>query len=359
MRGWNWLYSLAKFLASRAKALLDDDFVESDRLWLTLDSPIDLVFGPYETYDDNLRGYKATYESLVGIRDDEATAKVKLFSDHLQELEDNLPEPEEYKGEVRGASLTRVVKLVSMAGAVNVPPLSVNLPNDVRTTSLYGQASVCFSNVLVAKFNFMLQPIADVLISSEQRADVSYDAFYMHNLCYELCANIGPSEILLPDGTPSNVRKELQAAFSPLEVAKAAAVGLWSVQYFMDKGLVSSDLSRGFYVSFLANCFRAVRHGTKEAHGMGQAMQIDWLLQHGAFIFNEEDGTFAVNFDMIQEAVCELSRTLLTIQGQGNKAAAEALIEEYCVISAPVEEAISRLAQLNIPVALVANFPLG
>eukprot|EP00271_Cylindrocystis_brebissonii_P018677 TRINITY_DN5407_c0_g2_i1.p1 TRINITY_DN5407_c0_g2~~TRINITY_DN5407_c0_g2_i1.p1 ORF type:complete len:793 (+),score=132.37 TRINITY_DN5407_c0_g2_i1:49-2379(+) len=349
--------NLKDFLWERADALLTDDYLDSDRLWLNLDSPIDVTFGPYETYDDGLFGYKASYESFVGIRDDDATAKVKLFGDYLQELEDHLPEPDEFKHVVQGDSLIRVVRLVYDSGDVKGPlTIAFNLPNDERTTKDYGTAMVMMANVSQAKFDSILLPIAETLVSPEQREDVTFDAFYIHTLCHEVCHGIGPHTITAPDGSPSTVREALQSVYSAFEEAKADIVGLWALHYLLDKGLVPASFARGIYVSFLASCFRSVRFGLKEAHGKGQALQLNWLLEHGAFGYNEEDGTFAVDFDQVREAVRELSRTILTIQGEGNKTAAEALLEKYSVVSAPMQAGLDRLTSLNVPVDIAPTF---
>src|SRR3954469_9240792 len=61
--------SLKKFLSLRADAFLTNDYYESDLAWMDLDSPVDVTIGPYETYNDELFGYKAAFETYVNIRD--------------------------------------------------------------------------------------------------------------------------------------------------------------------------------------------------------------------------------------------------------------------------------------------------
>jgi hypothetical protein len=58
---------------------------------MDLDAPIDITIGPYETYNDEIFGYKAAFETFLNLRDDEASAKFSALSTHLQEIEDNLP----------------------------------------------------------------------------------------------------------------------------------------------------------------------------------------------------------------------------------------------------------------------------
>src|SRR5215471_19226458 len=83
--------TLKDFLNKRAAAFASNDYYNSDVAWMDLDSPIDLTIGPYETYEDELFGYKAAFEAYVTLRDDAETAKLKKFSSYLQELENNLP----------------------------------------------------------------------------------------------------------------------------------------------------------------------------------------------------------------------------------------------------------------------------
>ena len=83
--------SLKNFLNLRADAFLSNDYYASDMAWMDLDAPIDITIGPYETYNDELFGYKAAFETFLNLRDDEESVKFSALSAHLQEIEDNLP----------------------------------------------------------------------------------------------------------------------------------------------------------------------------------------------------------------------------------------------------------------------------
>ena len=83
--------SLKKFLTLRADAFLSNDYYASDLAWMDLDAPLDITIGPYETYNDELFGYKAGFEAYITIRDEEETNKLKTVAAHLQEVENNLP----------------------------------------------------------------------------------------------------------------------------------------------------------------------------------------------------------------------------------------------------------------------------
>src|SRR5205085_8196450 len=83
--------TLKNFLTARADAFQSNDYYASDVAWMDLDAPLDITIGPYETYNDELFGYKASYEAYVNLRDEKETAKLGFFGQHLQEIENNLP----------------------------------------------------------------------------------------------------------------------------------------------------------------------------------------------------------------------------------------------------------------------------
>ncbi|KVH91566.1 NUDIX hydrolase domain-containing protein [Cynara cardunculus var. scolymus] len=262
--------SLKRLLHSKADAFLSNDYYDSDIAWMELDSKLDVTIGPYETYEDELFGYKATFEAFIGIRDDKATAQVKLFGDQLKVLEQNLPMDNIYKSQDVISAPIRVIELVYNSGLI-------------------------------------LQPIADLCITKEQRELVGFDSFFTHTICHECCHGIGPHTITLPSGRKSTVRLELQELHSALEEAKADIVGLWALNFLIAKDLLPKSLVKSIYVSFLAGCFRSVRFGLEEAHGKGQALQFNWLFEKGAFVLHP-DQTFSVDFDKIGGAVESLSR---------------------------------------------------
>src|SRR5712671_3834840 len=130
---------------------------------MDLDSPIDLTMGPYETYEDEVFGYKAAFEAYITLRDDAESAKLKMFSDHLQEIENRLPMDAKYRNPKIGAlAPIRVVNevLATGDGAHGVRTAAFNLPNDERVVRKMGSKRVMLKNVQEAKFATILEPIA-------------------------------------------------------------------------------------------------------------------------------------------------------------------------------------------------------
>ncbi|GAU21061.1 hypothetical protein TSUD_132730 [Trifolium subterraneum] len=351
--------SLKKLLHSKADAFLSNDYYDSDISWMELDSKLDVTIGPYETYEDKLFGYKATFEAYIGIRDDEATAQLKLFGDNLQLLEQNLPMDNAYKSKYVNAAPIRVIQLLYNAGDVKGPQtLAFNLPNDERIVNDRGTSMVMLKNVSEAKFNQILLPIAGACVTEEQQELVDFESFFTHTICHECCHGIGPHTITLPNGQQSTVRLELQEFHSALEEAKADIVGLWALRFLISQDMLSESLLKSMYVSFLAGCFRSVRFGLEEAHGKGQALQFNWLYEKGAFVLHGED-KFSVDFSKIEDAVEGLSREILTIQAQGDKEAAGLLLQKYGVMTEPLKVALEKLENIQVPVDVAPTFPIA
>jgi len=98
--------SLRRFLELRAEAFMTDDYYASDVAWMDLDSDIEVVIGPYETYEDHLFGYKAAFESFICVAQPEDSARLEVFKSQLPFLERNLPIPDEHKNFDRGSELS-------------------------------------------------------------------------------------------------------------------------------------------------------------------------------------------------------------------------------------------------------------
>jgi hypothetical protein len=351
--------TLRNFLNKRADAFASNDYYASDVAWMDLDAPIDVTIGPYETYEDKLFSYKASFEAYVTLRDDAETAKLSMFSHHLQDLEDHLPIEARYRNPKLGAaSPIRVVNEVFASGEGNsgVQTAAYNLPNDERVVQEKGSKRVMLKNVQEAKFKQTLVPISKVVLSAADQRDVSFDSFFTHILAHELMHGLGPHNITV-GGEQTTVRKQLKELSSAFEEAKADIVGLWALQYLMDKGVVDRKMGRALYTTFLASAFRSVRFGIEEAHGRGIALQFNYLMDEGALRHDERTGLFSVNPAKIKDAVTKLAGEIMTIQAEGSYDKAKAMLDKYGVIRPPMQKALDRLG--NVPVDIEPIFPLA
>ena len=156
--------SLKTFLTLRADAFSSDDYYASDMAWMDLaDTPIEVVIGPYEVYTDKLFGYKAAFEAFITLRDPAESEAVTRYIDFLRGMEANLPVDESYKNFKRGFHSPIAVTDQVHGGGDNVPgvqTIAFNLPNDERVREAKGAKKVILSNVLGAKFDLILAPMA-------------------------------------------------------------------------------------------------------------------------------------------------------------------------------------------------------
>src|SRR6266849_1630320 len=345
--------SLKNFLNLRADAFLSNDYYASDLAWMELDAPIDITIGPYETYNDELFGYKAAFEVYVNLRDDEETAKLSAFGAHLQEVEDNLPIDPQYRNPKLGAAAPiRVVDEILSAGDGNrgVATAAYNLPNDERVVQQKGSKRVMLKNVQEAKFRSVLLPIARRMLSPLARVDVNFESFFTHIVAHELMHGLGPHQIKV-DGRDTTVRNELKEVHSAIEEAKADITGLFALQYMMDhatemklSSLLPSDeaAQRQLYTIYMASMFRSLRFGLSEAHGKGMAIQFNYLMDKAAFA-QQADGTFAINIQKFRQGVRDLDHDLLMLEAQGDYAGAKKLLDEMGVIRPVLKKAFDRL----------------
>jgi hypothetical protein len=352
--------TLKRFLNTRAAALLSNDYYESDVAWMDLDAPIDVTFGPYETYNDELFNYKAAFEAYVTLRDEAESNKLNAFAAHLQEIENNLPEDPKVRNPKLGAAAPlRVVNSVFSSGDGDhgVQTAAYNLPNDERVVHEKGAKRVMLKNIQEAKFKKVLVPIADRVLTKEAQGDVAFEPFFTHIVAHELMHGLGPQQITI-DGKQTSPRQQLKDLYAAIEEAKADATGLFALQYFMDHAkelnltntLPSGEKAeRQLYTTFLASSFRSLRFGIVEAHGKGMAFQFNFLMDKGGFVQNS-DGTFAVNYAKIKDAVRELTRTLLTLEANGDYAAAKKMLDELAVIRPGTQKALDGLKGIPVDI---------
>ncbi|MEP6975489.1 MAG: hypothetical protein ABI897_08530, partial [Spartobacteria bacterium] len=247
-----------------------------------------------------------------------------------------------------------VVNEIFAAGDANhgVQTAAFNLPNDERVTREKGSKRVMLKNVQDAKFAKILTPIAQVALSPADQKNLSFDAFFTHIVVHEMMHGLGPHNVTV-NGRETTVRQEMKEAGSALEEAKADISGLFALQHMIDKGVVDKGLERSLYTTYLASSFRTLRFGTSEAHGLGMALQLNYLLDAGAFVANP-DGTFSVNQEKVKAGVEGLTREIMTIQAEGSYAKAKELLTRLGVVRPEVQKALDKMS--NIPVDIEPKF---
>ncbi len=346
---------LARYLEARALALETDDYLPSDRAWLEMrDNTLDIIVGPIETYEDQLFGAKAAHEAFVLVKDRAWSSRLARYAELLPELQRGLPVPEAYRAELPGTdSDLGAYDVIYYAGDANAgsKTIAVNLPNDEGLQQEMGTRRLQLKNAMQAKFDHILVPIADVLIVPEQRANITFDAFFENVMFHEVAHGLGVKDLV--DGSGRSVREALREHAAALEEGKADVLGLHMVEVLSGRG----ELGPGHdvvdnYVTFLASIFRSIRFGSASAHGIANLIRFNYFETYGAFT-RDVEGRYRVNESRISQAVASLSERILRLQGDGDYEAVAAFIAEYGTIGERLQQDLDRLADARIPVDVV------
>jgi hypothetical protein len=345
--------TLRKYLETRADAFLSNDYFESDMAWMDLkDHAIEVVIGPYEVYEDKLFNFKAAFECFLTLKDPEESKKLDVFKSYLRDMEIHLPIPDEHKNFDRGSeSPLAVVNEIFTAGdtKAGIQTIAFNLPNDERVRTAKGSKKVMLKNVQEAKYHNILVPIAKVVLDPEQMEYVTFDAFFNHTLMHEMSHGIGPGFIKI-DGRETEVKKELKETYSTLEECKADILGMYNNIFMIEKGVFPQTFENETWVTFLAGTFRSVRFGINEAHGGGNAIIYNYLLEKGAYEYNEETQKVKVNFEKIGPALKELANIVLMIQAKGDYQGSKDLIAKYVVNSPSMKALRENLSAIPVDI---------
>jgi len=346
----------ANYLKLRAAALISDDFQVSDLYWMDVKAnEIDVVIGPIETYEDRLFGYRAAYEAYVLIKDLAWSARLAKFATFLPDLQEGLPVPDEYKLESPGSdSDLNAYDVVYYAGHSNAgsKTIAINLPNDEEVQLEKGTRRLQLKNAMQAKFEKILLPIADLLVDEAQREHITFDAFFANTMFHEVAHGLGIKNTINGKGT---VRQALLELASSIEEGKADILGLYMITELHKAGELGDVDLRDYYVTFMTSVFRSIRFGASSAHGKANMVRFNFFVDSGAFLRDSGTGTYRVDFDRMQTAMNDLSRLLLTLQGDGDYAGALELTNDKGVVGNQLQADLDRLTRANIPVDITFN----
>jgi len=344
---------LKNYLTLRSKALLDDDYQTSDFAWMDMkENTIEVVIGPIETYEDQLFGYKAAHECYVLVKDQNWSKRLAKYASVLPDLQKGIPVPAAYKQEEPGRDAElNAYDVVYYAGDCNAgsKTIAINLPNDEEVQLKKGTRRLQLKNAMRAKFDKILVPISKTLIAEDQRKHITFDAFFSNTMFHEVAHGLGIKNTIDGKGT---VREALKEHASALEEGKADILGLYMINQLHKKGEIEGDL-KDYIVTFMASIFRSVRFGASSAHGKANMIRFNFFKEHGAFERNEDDGTYQINFEKLQDAATAMSEMILTLQGDGDYEGVANLVEQKASIGSQLQKDLDRLAEAGIPVDVV------
>lgn len=343
-------------------------FDEYSIAWVAdINSRVDVVNGFIETYGDVI-GKRGSYESVVSIKDLEATKRIKAISDEAQWFEDNSSIMEEHKKtKVVGIS-AKVITVVTESGdASPSTPIGINLPNATWIRSGHGSKSVNLGNIVYAynqskKSGGMLKEFA---YSEEEMERTKKHAALAGDLHTDMHEVIGHASGQINDGV--GPPKEMFPGYSAtIEEARADLVALYYLlnQKLIDIGVMeTTEVGKAEYDGYIRNgmMVQLVRlklgDQIEEAHMRNRQLVASWCFEKGAEenviekVVQDGKTYFVVrDYDKLQGLFGDLLREMQRITSEGDFEAAKALVENYGVkVDYELhKEVLERFEKLNL-----------
>ena len=349
-----------RYLELRAEALVTDQYRESDLAWMEMkQNAIDIVIGPIESYEDKLFGYKASFEGYVLLKDRDWSGRLARYAAMLPGLQRGLPVPEAYRQETPGTDADlNAYDVLYYAGDCNSgsKTIAINLPNDEQVQLQKGTRRLQLKNAMRAKFDKILVGIAEQLIAEDQRANITFEAFFGNTMFHEVAHGLGIKNTLDGAGT---VREALKEQASALEEGKADVLGLYMVTQLHERGELEGATLDDHYVTFMASIFRSIRFGASSAHGRANMIRFNFFREKGAFTRDDASGTYRVDMGKMKQAANDLSSRILTFQGDGDYEGVKGFVEQKGGIGPVLQGDLDRLADAGIPVDIVFEQGVG
>jgi hypothetical protein len=343
--------AFARYLELRAKALLTDDYYASDSAWVDLKNPkVDLIFAPYETYLDDVLGVKTSWEAAVLIRDDAESRKLDLYQKYVPEIQKALPLTDEDKPNKVGQSTPlEVMDAPYRAGDLRhgYQAVADNLPNDPRIHAEKGTKKIFFKNYMDARVNEIILPLARRVMRDDQASKATGEGYLAVVVLHEICHGLGPAYARMNNGR-KDIREAIGPIYAGLEEAKADVVGMFGLQWLMDRGALPKGRTDEFYDSYVAGIFRTVRFGTAEAHGRAEMMEFNFLAGEGAI--RRDGDRYLVDKERMAPAVRKLAKELLEIEATGDRARAETLFARYEKMPEPLKTTLDSVQGVPVDI---------
>lgn len=340
---------LKNYLEKRIEAFKTDDYLASDLAWMDMkDSKIDFVTGPIESYDDKFRETKTSYESFILLKDEERSKDLAKFVSMLPALQKELPCAPEYKTFVPGTSSDlNVYDVVFYAGDCNAgsKTIAINLPNDDRVHALKGTRRLQLRNSMKAKFDKILMPIGELIVTPEQQKYLNFDAFFWNVTFHEVAHGLGVKQTINGKGS---VDAAMGTEKTSWEEAKADILGLFMVTKLVEMGEITNITSEDAIATYIAGILRSVRFGAASSHGKANMMCFNYMEKTGAFT-RDDKGQYVIDFEKAKEAMNGWAALILKTQGDGDVEFATKYRTENGSITPALQADLDKINSAGIP----------
>lgn len=349
--------TLKEFLIARADALLTGEYLDSEMAWMeTAASPLIVVFGPYEFYEDHLWGVKASFEAIIALRDDKETQRFAALASRMAELVEGLPISEECRSRLatkKQAPVTIADEIYASGETrAGAQTSAFSLPNDMRVRQKKGARQVILRNVARAKFNHSWVPLSRRVVAEEQLVYLDFNSYYHLLIATQLAHGITPT---IPAGEV-DPRARLRQRRQIIEGARSDALGLAILLQLAESGVLEGLNPTSAAVTWLTAAFRVVRLDPGGAHGVSKAILFNFLASEGVFVYDPTTRRYHVKVAGLKAAVAKLCERVVKVSVSGDYAGAGALIMEYGLLSGDVQAKLSELG--DVPVDIVPEYSI-
>lgn len=340
---------LKNYLQKRIEAFKTDDYLESDLAWMDMkDSKVDFVTGPIESYDDKFRETKASYESFILLKDEARSKDLAKFVSMLPALQKELPCEPQYKTFVPGTSSDlNVYDAVFYAGDCNAgsKTIAINLPNDERVHAMKGTRRLQLRNSMKAKFDKIMMPIGELIVTPEQQKYLNFDAFFWNVTFHEVAHGLGVKQTV---NTNESVDAVMGTEKTSWEEAKADILGLFMVTKLVEMGEITNITAEDAITTYIAGILRSVRFGAASSHGKANMMCFNYMEKAGAFT-RDAQGQYVIDFQKAKEAMNSWAALILKTQGDGNVEFATKYRAENGGITPELQADLDKINSAGIP----------
>lgn len=290
-----------------------------------------------------LKERKDEYFYGGGVQNGRFSHKGKIIA-----IQKELPCAPEYKTFVPGTSSDlNVYDAVYYAGDCNAgsKTIAINLPNDDRVHALKGTRRLQLRNAMKAKFDKILMPIGELILTHEQQKYLNFDAFFWNVTFHEVAHGLGVKQTINGKGSVDSVMGTEKTSW---EEAKADILGLFMVAKLVEMGEITNISTEDAIATYIAGILRSVRFGAASSHGKANMMCFNYMEKAGAFS-RDAKGQYVIDFSKAKDAMNSWAALILKTQGDGDIEFATKFRTENGGITPALQADLDRINGAGIP----------
>lgn len=326
----------AGYLRNRARDLLSNDYESGDAAWVTGHfKNLNAQIGPYETYDDELYGVKTFFACSLLLTRQQETKALREAMKGLQELEDSLPYDHHKK--IREDIPVGVYDVIADFGQARGGNTATILPNESYLARRYGRTILLRANIMREPNIFAgTSRTWEAAIAASHKSDLTADGNFYRTLWHEVGHYLGVDR--------TKAGRDLDDAFqddaNTLEEMKADLVSLFVAEALQKQGYYTGDQLRSVYASGILRVLQNNKPRRDQPYNTMQLMQWNFFLENGLLSF--DNAKLTIHYDKYHQVVGKMLAKTLEVQYSGDKAAADAFIDQYASWNDNLHEAIAR-----------------